>query len=53
MNNKTALHEDSTAEYKYTKLNRYSDVVATVLLSVGFFVMTWIAFAMDVMTTGM
>ena len=43
---------DSTS-YQYSRLDYAKDVVASVILMCGIFVMIWIAFAMDVLTTGM
>ena len=40
-------------KYEYTKLDRAKDALAAGLLFSGLFVMTWIAFALDVITTGM
>jgi len=39
--------------YQYTRLDYVKDALAAVILMSGIFVMIWIAFAMDVLTTGM
>ena len=38
---------------KYGKKEKIQDAVAGVVLCAAFFVMTWIAFGLDVITTGM
>ena len=38
---------------EYGRKEKLEDVLACVVLSAGIFVMTWLAFAMDVITTGM
>jgi len=38
---------------EYGKKEKIEDVLACVILCAGIFVMTWIAFAADVITTGM
>ncbi len=43
---------DSTS-YQYAALDYVKDAVAGVILMGTMFVMIWIAFAMDVITTGM
>ena len=40
-------------KYEYTKLDHIKDALAATLLFGALFVMTWIAFALDVITTGM
>ena len=40
-------------EYKYTTMDCVKDAVATTFAGAAFFVIVWIAFAMDVITTGM
>jgi hypothetical protein len=40
-------------KYEYTKMDYVKDGIACVCLCVGLFVLTWIAFALDVITTGM
>ena len=42
-----------TVSYQYTTMDYVKDALAGVLLAAGFFVVVWIAFAMDVITTGM
>jgi hypothetical protein len=37
----------------YTTKDMIIDAIATVFASAAFFVVVWVAFAMDVMTTGM
>lgn len=39
--------------YQYTRMDYIKDAVAGVFLMASFFVVVWIAFAMDVITTGM
>lgn len=39
--------------YQYTRTEQIVDAVAGVFLMAAFFVVVWIAFAMDVITTGM
>jgi hypothetical protein len=39
--------------YQYTRLDYVKDAVAGVILMGSIFIMIWIAFAMDVITTGM
>jgi|1_EtaG_2_1085319.scaffolds.fasta_scaffold46438_3 hypothetical protein len=39
--------------YQYSRLDYVKDALAAVILMGGIFVMIWIAFALDVMTTGM
>ena len=43
---------DSTS-YQYSRLDYAKDAMAAVILMGSIFVMIWIAFALDVMTTGM
>ena len=38
---------------QYSRLDYAKDFAAAVLLMGSFFVMTWVAFALDVITTGM
>lgn len=40
-------------KYHYTLEDRIKDAVASVLLAIGFFGVVWVAFALDVITTGM
>ncbi len=37
----------------YTRRDTIIDAIAAVVASAAFFVIVWVAFAMDVMTTGM
>ena len=39
--------------YQYTRFDYVKDALASVILMGGIFVMIWIAFALDVITTGM
>lgn len=45
--------EVDAVSYQYTKIDYAKDILATLVLGAGFFVMIWIAFALDVITTGM
>jgi len=42
-----------TVSHQYTQLDAVKDAVAAVFCAAAFFVLIWIAFAMDVITTGM
>ena len=42
-----------SASYQYSRLDYAKDAMAAVILMGSIFVMIWIAFALDVMTTGM
>jgi hypothetical protein len=39
--------------YQYTNFDYFKDACACAVCAVGFFVLIWISFAMDVITTGM
>ena len=49
---KKSVVVESTA-YQYTQLDYAKDFFAAVMLMGTLFVMTWIAFGLDVITTGM
>ena len=38
---------------EYGRKEKFWDAIACVMFMVSFFVLTWVAFAMDVITTGM
>jgi hypothetical protein len=51
-----AENDDSQVDdipYRYTNLDYAKDALAGVIFMSGMFVAIWIAFAMDVITTGM
>jgi len=50
---RTAVEPGSTETYEYTWEDRVRDGVAALFLCAVFGLLVWVAFALDVMTTGM
>jgi hypothetical protein len=42
-----------SVSYQYSTVDRIKDAIAACIMAATFFVFTWIAFAMDAITTGM
>jgi len=38
---------------EYGSKEKFWDAIASIMLGIGFFALTWVAFAMDALTTGM